>query len=162
MLWFFVVIPLIVKECERTSNGLRLRVFDEQVMLKHRDAEIVEITYLNQGVDLRGFLRQRKFIVRESVVLCDAVNRNKGTVVMLNDQMCQVNCFVFFIIKWTLIKLIFNQHNLKMKRPKDPNQNRQRQPSPFWTPLLMRLPPCHSVSIYTLNLNHNSKKKNPC
>lgn len=93
MLWLFVVIPLIVKECERTRNGLRLRVVDEQVMLKHRDAEIVEITYLNQGVYLRGFLRLRKFIVRESVVLCDAVNRNKGTVVMLNNQMCQVNCF---------------------------------------------------------------------
>lgn len=96
MLWFFVVIPLIVKECERTSNGLRLRVFDEHVMLKHRDAEIVEITYLNQGVDLRGFLRMQKFIVRESVVLCNAVNRNKGTVVMLNDRMCQVNCFFFY------------------------------------------------------------------
>lgn len=94
MLWLFVGIPLIVKECERTRNGLRMRVVDEQVMLKHRDAEIVEITYLNQGVDLRGFLRLRKVIVRESVVLCDAVNRNKGTVVRLNDQMCQVNVFI--------------------------------------------------------------------
>lgn len=93
MLWGFLGIPLIVKECERTRNGLRLRVVDEQVMLKHRDAEIVEITYLNQGVDLRGFLRLRKVIVRGSVVLCDAVNRNKGTVVRVNDQMCQVNCF---------------------------------------------------------------------
>lgn len=97
MLWLFVGIPLIVKECERTRNGLRMRVVDEQVMLKHRDAEIVEITYLNQGVDLRGFLRLRKVIVRESVVLCDAVNRNKGTVVRLNDQMCQVNVFIMFL-----------------------------------------------------------------
>lgn len=152
MLWFFVVIPLIVKECERTSNGLRLRVFDEHVMLKHRDAEIVEITYLNQGVDLRGFLRMQKFIVRESVVLCNAVNSRYA-----KRQDVSGKLFFFFIMKWTLIKLIFNQHNLKInsilfivilnRRPNDSNQNRQRQPPPLWPPLSMRLPPCHSVTI---------------
>lgn len=45
--------------------------------MKHRNAEMVEITYLNQGVDPKGFPRLRKFVVRESVVHCDAVNRIK-------------------------------------------------------------------------------------
>lgn len=58
----------------------------EQEMLRHRDAEMIEIAYLNQGVDLRGFPRLRKFVGGESVVPCNAINIYEGTAVMLNDH----------------------------------------------------------------------------
>lgn len=90
--WCLILIPLFALGCERTNEGVRCRMWGQN-MIRYRDVEILTIEYLNQGVDLRQFPRLRKFVVREAVVSCKDIIYSE-TIIILNNQICQVNCFL--------------------------------------------------------------------
>lgn len=52
--WCLILIPLFALGCERTHEGVRCRVWGQN-MIRYRDVEMLTIEYLNQGVDLRQF-----------------------------------------------------------------------------------------------------------
>ncbi|XP_062596615.1 uncharacterized protein LOC134258070 [Saccostrea cucullata] len=88
-LFCLFVIPLFVLGCERTSEGVRCRVWDQNMLKWFRDVEMMEINYLNHGVDLKQFPRLRKFVVREAVVSCEDIISGETIIIILNDQICQ-------------------------------------------------------------------------